>query len=61
MTVILRSICVTYGLKYPVLSSFMIYHRVCNNCNMENVTRGAGTAYPSGKHAIFNEFMLLDL
>ena len=31
----------------PVLSSFMTYHRVCNNRNTTGATCGAGTAYPS--------------
>ena len=31
-----------------ILSSFMAYHRVYNNSNTTSVTRGAGTAYPSG-------------
>ena len=35
----------------PVLSSFMIYHRVCNKINTTRVTCGAGTAYPSGAPA----------
>ena len=34
---------------FTVLSSFMIYHRVCNYINMMGVTSGAGTAYPSGE------------
>ena len=33
---------------FPVLSSFMTYHRVCNQINATDVTNGAGTAYPSG-------------
>jgi hypothetical protein len=31
---------------FPVLSSFMTYHRVCNT---KGVTSGAGTANPSGE------------
>ena len=34
----------------PVLSSFMISHRVCNKSNSTGATCGAGTAYPSGAH-----------
>jgi hypothetical protein len=30
-----------------VLSSYMTYHRICNNSNMTGATSGAGTAYPS--------------
>lgn len=26
----------------------MTYHRCCNMCNTTGVTRGAGTAHPSG-------------
>ena len=33
---------------FPVLFSFMTYHRVCNQINTTGVTSGAGTAYPSG-------------
>ena len=33
---------------FPVLSSFMIYYRVCNQINMTGATSGAGTAYPFG-------------
>ena len=35
----------------PVLSSFMIYHRVCNKINTTGITCWAGTAYPSGAPA----------
>jgi hypothetical protein len=31
---------------FPVPSSFMTYHLVCNNIKMTAVTTGAGTAYP---------------
>jgi hypothetical protein len=34
---------------FTVLSSFMIYHWVCNYINMMGVTSGAGTVYPSGE------------
>ena len=40
----------TGGSKYhmtPVLSSFMNYHRMCNQINMTSTTSGAGTAYLS--------------
>jgi len=33
--------------EFPVLSSFMTYHRVCNQINTTGATSGAGTAYPS--------------
>ena len=33
---------------FPVLSSSMTYHRVCNWSNTTGATNGAGTAYPSG-------------
>ena len=32
----------------PVLSSFMTYHRVCNQINTTGVTSGTGTAHPYG-------------
>ena len=38
------------------LSSFMIYHRVCNKINTTGVTSGAGTAYPSGEHEFIPGF-----
>ena len=38
-------ICSICRKHFPVLSSFMIYHRVCNTTG---VTRGAETNYPSG-------------
>ena len=41
-------ICSTCRKHFPVLSSFMTYHRVCNYINTTGVTSGAGTAYPSG-------------
>ena len=33
---------------FPILSSFMTYHRVCNQINTMGATSGAGIAYPSG-------------
>ena len=33
---------------FPVLSSFMTYHRVCNYIKTTGATSGAGTVYPSG-------------
>jgi hypothetical protein len=41
-------ICCTCRKHFPVLSSFMTYHRVCNYINKTGATSGAGTAYPSG-------------
>jgi hypothetical protein len=41
-------ICSTYRKHFPVLSSIMTYHRVCNKINTTGATSGAGTAYPSG-------------
>jgi type II secretory pathway component PulF len=35
-------------IHFPVLSSFMTYHRICNYINTMGVTSGAGIAYPSG-------------
>jgi hypothetical protein len=34
--------------QFPVLSSFMTYHRVCNYINTTGVTSGAGTSNSSG-------------
>jgi hypothetical protein len=33
---------------FPVLSSFMTYHRVCYYINTTGATSGSGTTYPSG-------------
>ena len=33
---------------FPVISSLMNYHRVCNQINTTGFTTGARTAYPSG-------------
>ena len=41
-------ICSVCRKHFPVLSSYMIYHRVCNYINTTGATSGAGTAYPSG-------------
>ena len=35
---------------FPVVSSFMTYHRVCNYINTTDVPSGEGTANPSGAH-----------
>ena len=40
-------ICFTCHKHFPVLSSFMTSHRVCNLSNI-GATSGTGTAYPSG-------------
>ena len=39
-----------------VFSSFMTYHRVCNESNSTNATRGAGSAYHSGKPEFTRDF-----
>ena len=39
---------------FPVLSSFMTYHQVCNQINTINATSGDGTAYTSGA-PVFSE------
>ena len=36
---------------FPVISSCMTCHRVCNQINTTGATSGAGTVYPSGAHA----------
>ena len=45
-----RGINIPWGSKYhmtPVLSSFMNYHRICNQINTTSTTSGARTAYLS--------------
>ena len=44
----LPRICSTCRKHFPVLSSFMTYHWVCNQINTTDVTSGAGTAHSSG-------------
>ena len=44
----LPRICSTCRKHFPVLSSFVTYHRVCSQINTTGVTSGAGTACPSG-------------
>ena len=41
-------ICPTCREHFPILSSFMTYHRICNYINTMGAASGAGTAYPSG-------------
>jgi len=41
---------------FPVLSSFMPYHRVCNKRKQTGVTSGAETSYPSGAHEFTSVF-----
>ena len=43
-----KHICYTCRKHFPVLSSFMTYHRVCNQINTTGTISGTGTAYPSG-------------
>ena len=45
---LLYGICSTCRKHFPLLSSFMNYHRICNKINTTGATRGAGTAYLSG-------------
>ena len=40
-------ICSTCRKNFPLFSSFMTCHRVCNQGNTTGVISGAGTAYPS--------------
>ena len=51
--------CSTCRKHFLVLSSFLTYHRVCNQINTTGVTCGAGITYPSGAHEF--TFVLLDL
>ena len=50
---------------FPILSSFMTYHRVCNQIKTTSVTSGAGTSYLSGAPEFTPRFLvgfvLLDL
>jgi len=41
-------ICFICHKHFPVLSSFMTHHRVCNYINTTGATNGAATAYISG-------------
>ena len=41
---------------FPVLSSFMTYHRICNQINTTGTISGAGTAYNSGAPAFTPDF-----
>jgi hypothetical protein len=41
---------------FLVLSSFMIYHRVCKYINTTGITSGAGTCYPSVAHEFTSGF-----
>ena len=43
-----RPLCSTCHKHFPVLSSFMTYHRVCNESNTKVATSGTSTSYPSG-------------
>ena len=49
-------ICSTCRKHFSVLSSFMIYHRVCNKSNTTGATIGAGTAYPPWIHRLIHVF-----
>jgi len=40
--------CSTCRKHFPIISSFMTYHGVCNWSNMTGATSGAGIGYPSG-------------
>jgi hypothetical protein len=40
-----QRICSVCRYHYPVLSSFMTYHRVCNKSNTTGVNSGAGTEF----------------
>ena len=44
----LHMLCSVYRNDNPILSSFMIYHRVCNNCNTMSASSGAETVFYSG-------------
>ena len=46
-TEVIHDMCHCLLYIFPVLCSFMTYHRVCNQINTTGVTSRAGTAYPS--------------
>ena len=46
----ITTICSTCREHFPVISSFITYHRVCNQSNTTGATNGAGTAHHSGAH-----------
>ena len=52
----MTTICSTYHKHFPVLSSFMTYHWLCNQINTTGVTSGSGIAYPSGTHEFISGF-----
>ena len=49
-------ICSTCRKHFPVLSSFMTYHRVCNLIKTTGASSRAGTAYPFGSHEFIPVF-----
>jgi hypothetical protein len=50
-------ICSTCRKHFPVLSSFMTYHELCNLINTTGLRSGAGTAYHSGAHEFIPRFL----
>ena len=48
--------CSTCRKHFPILSSFMTYHRACNWTNTTSVTSRTGTAYPSGARGFTPSF-----
>ena len=49
-------ICSSCRKHFPVLSSFVAYHRLGNYINTTGVTSRAGTPYPSGAHEFIPGF-----
>ena len=51
-------ICSTCCKHFPVFSSFMTYHRVCNYINTTGATSGTVTAHPSGAPEFTPRFLV---
>ena len=66
---LLRNICVTNDHGYVpsviiAVRSFphsWLYHRICDKSNTMGATNGAGTAYPSGVHSVFQRGSCLSI
>ena len=43
----MTTICSSCRQHFPILSSLMTYHRICNQINTKSTTSGAGTTYLS--------------
>jgi hypothetical protein len=52
-------ICSTCRKHFPILSSFMTHHRVCNYSNTTGATSGKGSTYPFGAHEFTHSFSVV--